>query len=846
MFKFGNFAKILYVCLLCLATVIATAQDTGTTLSGTIVDKDGKAIAKADVVVTNDATSGARKTTSGDDGRFSISELTAGVYTVTALAPGFGATTRADVRLGGGTLDISVTLAVASVSESVTVQAVESIAAEMAPMQSSLEAHSAKSEISQAFVENFTPQIGDYSEVLLMAPGTFSVNPNGPGLGQANEYFRGFADGEYTMQFDGIPFEDTNTPSHHTWTYFPGLWIGGTEFDRSPGTASSVGPTNFGGTIDLLSREVPTSIGIQASISYGSFGTKQLDLGIDSGLFGPDKKSSLLVDVNDLRSNGYQTHNYFHRDAGNLKYQYKVDDHTTLTVYTNFLDLWTNTPKTTGPTAAQVAQNGVNFLLSGNYLAPGNTTSSNPYYWPLDYYHIQTNFSYFGYHSDLGSGWKVDNKLYSYHYWNKENYVSSTTVGAPLAAFSYSTSTSSQFSGVDKLNGYTKFGDVLSLSKESKYGIFRTGLWYEWAYTDRYQAPAVPTATQGYFDAVLPNFHEHFLTDSFQPFLEYEWRATSRLSITAGVRWSYYTMDLTQDQDNGKTVGCLGGVLTQVTKTSNTGTEFCAGGAPWTKHEAPYLSTEPSLDARYRILHGWSVYGQYAAGSIIPPSSVYDVKNAAVLTLPSLSRTNTYQVGSVFKKNKLTLDVDAYYVRFQNAYTFYTDPTTGEQIYTLPGDSRTHGLEAESNYYFGKGISVYGNLNAGKAFYVNSGLWVANTPSNIETVGVLYQHKSWDFAIFNKRVGPMWNDNGTFNQSVPINPFELTNVYLNYTIKEQSYLRGTKLRLSVNNIQNSHAITGVVPATVSQVYVPNGGDVLTLLPGRSITMTVTMGLAPRR
>jgi hypothetical protein len=126
MSKSGTCAKILSVFLLCLAAVVATAQDTGTTLHGTVVDKDGKAIAQADVIVTNDATSGARKTVTADDGHFSISELTAGVYTVPMIAA--AATTRTDVRLGGGELDLAITLSVASVNQSVT-EATESIAA---------------------------------------------------------------------------------------------------------------------------------------------------------------------------------------------------------------------------------------------------------------------------------------------------------------------------------------------------------------------------------------------------------------------------------------------------------------------------------------------------------------------------------------------------------------------------------------------------------------------------------------------------------------------------------------------------------------------------------------------
>src|ERR1019366_1593573 len=58
--------------------------------------------------------------------------------------------------------------------------------------------------------------VADYTELLNMAPGTFSVNPNGVGLGDGKTYFRGFKDGQYTMQADGIPFNDTNDPTHHS------------------------------------------------------------------------------------------------------------------------------------------------------------------------------------------------------------------------------------------------------------------------------------------------------------------------------------------------------------------------------------------------------------------------------------------------------------------------------------------------------------------------------------------------------------------------------------------------------------------------------------------------------
>ena len=84
--------------------------------------------------------------------------------------------------------------------------------------------------------------VADYSEYVNYAPGTFSLNPNGIGLGQGKTFFRGFADGQYTMTFDGIPFEDTNTPTHHSWANFPSGWTDAVDFDRSPGLLVQLRP----------------------------------------------------------------------------------------------------------------------------------------------------------------------------------------------------------------------------------------------------------------------------------------------------------------------------------------------------------------------------------------------------------------------------------------------------------------------------------------------------------------------------------------------------------------------------------------------------------------------------
>lgn len=794
-------ALCLSICFVGPASLQGQQDPASATVGGGVADVATKPIAGAAVTAKNESTGFVRGAVTGSDGRFSITGLPAGVYSIEASAPSFATSRRTGLKLAaGGAEDISLSLNIGELSQTVTVEGAISVAAELAPSQSTLEARSAKSEISPDYIQNFASPVADYTELLNNAPGTFSVNPNGVGLGDSKTYFRGFADGQYTMLVDGIPFNDTNSPTHHSWAFFPSQFIAGIDFDRSPGSAATIGPTNFGGSINLLSRSVPYTMGIRATASYGSFNTRMLALDFDSGQFGgKSKKSSLVINLHQMLSDGYQTYNYQKRVAGFLKYQYRLSDRTTFTLFAGLVDLWTNTPNTKGPTRAQVAQFGDNYLLSGD--------PSRPDYYGYNFYHVQTDFEYFGIHSDLGHGWRLDNKMYTYRYWNKQNYNGSTI---------------SPTSAIDKLNGYRKVGDVLAVSHESARGILRTGLWYEWAYTDRYQIPSDPRT---WVDTPLSNFHEHFITTSLQPFVECEYKVTRNLSLTGGVKLANYNMNFTQFADNGTTVGSL-------------------NGAPSVIHDATFRAWMPSIDARYKLKSNWSVYAQFATGSVIPPTNVFDTKGALVAVLPKPTTTKTYQIGSVVKFNRMTLDVDGYYSHFQNPYSSTPD-ASGEPVFYQTGPSNTKGVEAESSIMIGHGFSLYLNGTLGSAKYAQTGLWVQNAPKNTETVGFTYRVRSWDLGFFNKRIGTMYNDNGSTNQAVTIAPFNVSNLFLNYTIRGDSYLRGTKIRFGVNNLLNQHSIVGVTPASkATSVAAP--GDILTLLPARSISLTMTFGYAPQQ
>ncbi|MBT9332304.1 TonB-dependent receptor [Paracidobacterium acidisoli] len=835
-------------------------ESAGASITGTVTDLYGNAIQKASVAVKNESTEQVQQFTTDNQGHFVAAGLAAGSYDVTISSTGFATTTKTNVAVAAGQLQsLSVQLKVGLLSQNVEVeaQAVNSIAAQHALSQGSLDTEAPKSEISSRFIQEFTPPTSDYSEIIQIAPGTFSYNSNGIGLGQGTTYFRGFPDGDYDITWDGIPFDDTNTPTHHSWAFFPGLWTGGVDFDRSPGTASTIGPSTFGGSINLLSKDVPGEQSVQPSVSYGSFNTLLIDGQYNSGFFGPSKRIGLTLDVHRMTSDGFETLNDQTRNAGDIKVLYKLSDRTTITGYSGVIRLSTNTPNNP-PLRAQVAAYGWNYLLQNN-------DSTSAFYQKYNTYNLPTDFEYVGVNSDLGHGWLLDVKPYTYSYYNAQYYANDNPNDSTGLANGPNSSTNWIFEGpagsntgcnnqvkkktymalpcaVDKLNSYRKYGETSTISQVSKYGVFRTGMWYEWATTNRYQFPSDPIT---HIDQALPNFHEHFYTNSYNPYAEYEWHATKKLTITAGDKYAYYNMNLTQYADDGKIVGSLQG---RASVNSSGG----------------FGSNLPSAEANYKLTNNWSAYGQFGKGSEIPPSSTFDVAGGGqeVGTLPKPTETTTYQGGTVVKLNRMTLDADYFRVKFQNNYVSNAvanpnNPAYDLNEYYLGPDSITEGFEAEANAFLGYGFNVYANGTAGKATYtgtdVPSGLYVADAPTYTQSLAVTYEDHGLDLGVIEKRVGDHYNDNGSYHNQVYDAPFNNVNLFLNYTLHNHSIFNQSKISFSVNNLFNDESILDVAssngPAKVNgSAYIATTAasplDQLSLTAGRSFMFSLRVGIFP--
>ena len=153
------FGPFVLVCLLVLSAGMSRlhAQSSTGTIQGTVVDQSGHALEGATIAVISES-GDSHKVLSGAEGKFTFTGIPAGSYTVQICASGFS-TMQEPVIVGGATESLPITLSIASVSEEVTVEAEAdtSIAAELAPVKSLLDAGSARTEITSTYVAN-TPR----------------------------------------------------------------------------------------------------------------------------------------------------------------------------------------------------------------------------------------------------------------------------------------------------------------------------------------------------------------------------------------------------------------------------------------------------------------------------------------------------------------------------------------------------------------------------------------------------------------------------------------------------------------------------------------------------------------
>ena len=123
LFLFGLVALVALSVQTALFGGVLNAQVLYGSVAGTVMDQSGAGIAKAHIVVTNDATTFMREAEADEAGHYTITDLPLGNYKITVTAAGFKALTQTNVSVLANTVvTANASLQVGAATETITVE----------------------------------------------------------------------------------------------------------------------------------------------------------------------------------------------------------------------------------------------------------------------------------------------------------------------------------------------------------------------------------------------------------------------------------------------------------------------------------------------------------------------------------------------------------------------------------------------------------------------------------------------------------------------------------------------------------------------------------------------------
>jgi iron complex outermembrane recepter protein len=699
------------------------------------------------------------------------------------------------------------------------------------PIAASVHTFEPQAIVSRSIIENSIAPTADYTQVVLLTPSA-SLAPstgNGIGLADAKIVLRGFQDGQYNMTIDGIPFGDTNDPTHHSTSYFPNGTYDRIIIDRGPGGATDLGQASYGGQVHIVSREVDDKFFLENQAVAGSFSTWMERLTVNTGAI-KSLGGLKLIGVGEYKTtNGALTNESGDWTNIFVKAEMPIGTRAKFSILTAYNHSPFHTSDAGGgATDAQVAEFGKNFggLTAAQAAGSGYTNTRTDWNWEIK----TTDFEIARLQWNLTDHITLDNKTYTYFYKNftvstedssdpcntlstvnqceGSAYTNVVAQGTKVGG-SGGKSIAGDIPGYTKLNQYRVWGDILQATWANPLGVLRGGAWYEHAETKRFRYDYdFTTGSEAggigdyYFNASIMddgsnwNWKEkaggvHYQTDGdpIPAYIKYDehsgWNQIQffgemafklldqRLTLTPGVKTMVFTRFIdTPIASQSARVGIY-------------------------DHQN-YTPSLPYATINYLIHPNLSVYAQFAKGFVIPALSdsleTSGSANASVPIVPKPTYTTNWQAGVVYSGQRLNIDFDGYYILASNSTS--TDPTTGDIVLDA-NPARYQGVEGQVSYVLLPHLTAMGNATIMSSKDETTHLWLAQAPTDTETAGLLYHSGVFDFSLLEKRTGRQYAD--AANQE-PIKAYDF--VVLAANAKIDRYTLG----LTITNLFNAQPL----------------------------------------
>ena len=732
------------------------------------------------------------------------------------------------------------------------------------PITASIATFEPQAIVSRSIIENAVPPTADISDVILLTPGASgTINGNGPGLSESKTVLRGFQDGFYNVTYDGIPFGDSNNPTHHSTAYFPTGTYERIIVDRGPGHATDLGQASFGGNIHIISRELSDRPGVDAQAVYGSYQSYLGRLTLQSGSI--DRLGGLRViavgEYKDTKGALSGSPAWFAN--GFIKLEKPLGANAKFSILGSYNQDYYNQSDNNGVTCTGSinfagSQTDGNNCIAGSQVAlygrdfglvePGNPRFANTPFpnarSDFNWTNKTTDFEIARLQVNLTDTISFDNKAYTYFYKNFTVSTQSSTVPCgltPSASTCRSTTAAGtvingDIPGYTKVNQYRMYGDIAQVDVRTSFGIGKVGVWYESSSSHRYRysydlSAAFAAGVYGdrHFDfAAMTKFYDYKRNtnnaysvqlngqavptyvaydeytgwEQIQGFGEFEFQLfDNRLKITPGIKVQNFTRTINTP------------IASQSARTG-------------IQTQDSYKPTLPYLTANFLVKPNWSFYAQYAKGFLVPQladSLEAVVRNASgvVICSPSAvtncnlqpTKTTNYQFGTVYAGDRLNIDADVYYIQASNSTS--VDPSTG--IGTTSGVPAIYkGVEAQVSYSLFPHLTaiVNGSLNSAKNDDAR-GLWLTQAPDYTALAGIVYSGENLKLSYLHKWTGRQFADAANL---VRIKPYSLG------TAAATVYFGPVGVGITVYNVFNDRSTTKIGSSTgASPLYIFQSG-----------------------
>ena len=718
---------------------------------------------------------------------------------------------------------------------------------ERAPTRGSLKATQPKSIIGRDYIENSSAPTANYSDIAAIAPSVVNIEPNGPGLSDSKGLsIRGFSDGQYNLTWDGIPVGDANDFTHHSSNYFMPQDLGAVTIDRGPGDASTIGYATFGGTVGIHTKDPLPYAQTTLYGSVGSFGMRMGGVEFDTGALPEYGDLRAFIDYKQLSSDGYLSGATLDRKNLFVKVVKPAGDSTTWSFVTllnqnsggdaaivgatsyPYVAVNNGVPPFTSTLPGQIQVFGPNYGLSSD---PRSQAYAARQY---NYDTIKTDLEYIGVNSTLG-GVKLDNKLYTYSdYHNGWNGLDPNGGGCDYGQINCLVPDGTFPAGADTPNGtvygpnnlpgqqmymrYRNWGDILRFTQTLGPGTLDYGIWYNRQLYHRFKVE-IDLSNNGALNNVVPhNAYDRWINGIFdvaQPYLQYAWAINPQLTLTGGVKYVWF-----RRHDNAP--------INQKTEVAS-------------NYSQTWKKALPSLDLHYMITPEWSAYVQAAKGYLAPNENLYYVPDPGQATANvQPEQTTNYQIGTVFRGDRLSLSAAVYDIKFSNQVK--KTKIAGVTYFQNLGGTRYRGAEVEGSYLLGDGFSIYANASYNKATQNSTNLQLAGVPKTTAAAGLQYHNGAWRASLLAKYTGSNYGDTAQDANGNPIGIYKLpaltvANFNLHYTFPGSSFLpRGSRLGFQVFNLTDTHKLDALAG------YTANNVPLFYVVAGRSVMGTLSIAL----